>query len=208
MRGLASSALERGWRLCPPARPGVLRGGDDARTSFIDIPCVALPSAALSRSAPRSSEGAGPGSRMTPASAPPDVTAQLGRLMTEGAGHARTCPSRVGWGSCRGRGGEGGRPHGEKSLGRRCHVSRDRCGVFVFSREEERQLRYGDPSRFSPSRTVIENHVRGQSRDAEAAAAAAAFSRNTAKNKQQVCDSFRAITVLGVQVNDDVCKHG
>lgn len=41
-----------------------------------------------------SSEGAGTGSRMTPAFAPPDVTAQLGRLMTEGAGHARTCPSR------------------------------------------------------------------------------------------------------------------
>lgn len=84
-------------------------------------------------------------------------------------------------------------------------------GCF-FSREEERQLRYGAPSRFSPSRTVIENHVRGQSRDAEAAVAAAAaaapFSRNTEKNKQQVRDSFRAIIVLGVQVNDDVCKHG
>lgn len=43
-----------------------------------------------------SSEGAGTGSRMTPTFAPPDVTAQLGSLMTKGAGHAHTCPSRVG----------------------------------------------------------------------------------------------------------------
>lgn len=40
----------------------------------------------------RSSEGAEAGSWMTPASVP-DVTAQLGRLMTEGSGPAHTCPS-------------------------------------------------------------------------------------------------------------------
>lgn len=112
---------------------------------------------------------------MTPAFALPDVTAQLGRLMTEGAGHAHTCPSRVGvrWGTR----GEDGRPLREKSLG----IARDRCEFVFCVREEERQLNYCDPSRFSPSCTVIENHVRGQSHDVKAATAA--FSQNTARNK-------------------------
>lgn len=47
------------------------------------------------------SEGAETGSWMTPASMP-DVTAQLGRLMTEGPGPAHTCPSRAGQATSRG----------------------------------------------------------------------------------------------------------
>lgn len=68
----------------PEVAPAGRRKGT-APSSFIDIPGVASPSAALSRSAR--------GSRMTPASVS-DVTAQLGRLMTEGPGPAHTCPSR------------------------------------------------------------------------------------------------------------------
>lgn len=48
-----------------------------------------------------SSEGAETGSRMTPASMP-NVTAQLGRLMTERPGLARTCPSWIGQATSRG----------------------------------------------------------------------------------------------------------
>lgn len=47
------------------------------------------------------SKGAETGSWMTPASMP-DVTAQLGRLMTEGPGPAHTCPSWAGQATSRG----------------------------------------------------------------------------------------------------------
>lgn len=47
------------------------------------------------------SKGAETGSWMTPASTP-DVTAQLGRLMTEGPGPAHTCPSWAGQATSRG----------------------------------------------------------------------------------------------------------
>lgn len=77
-------ASVRRWR-----PPGCVEG--TTWPPFIDIPCVALPSAALSRSV-CPSEGAETGSWMTPASMP-DVTAQLGRLMTEAPGPAHTCPS-------------------------------------------------------------------------------------------------------------------
>lgn len=81
----------RSWWAARPARWQARRwrppGGEKgtAPSSFIDIPGVSSPSAALSRSAR--------GSRMTPASVS-GVTAQLGRLMTEGPGPAHTCPSR------------------------------------------------------------------------------------------------------------------
>lgn len=91
-----------------------------------------------------SSEGAEMGSRMTPASVP-DVTAQPGRLMTEGAGHGTHLPILDRAGDLTGR---------KRS---RCHVRR----TDVLERRQQRQLHYRDPSipLLSP---VIENHVKGQ----------------------------------------------
>lgn len=91
-----------------------------------------------------SSEGAETGSRMTPASVP-DVTAQLGRLMTEGAGHGTHLPILDRAGDLTGR-----KPS-------RCHVR----WTDVLERRQQRQLHYRDPSipLLSP---VIENHVKGQ----------------------------------------------
>ena len=90
------------------------------------------------------SEGAETGSWMTPASVP-DVTAQLGRLMTEGAGPGTHLPVLGRAGDLTGR---------ERS---RCHVR----WADVLERRQQRQLHYRDPSAslLSP---VIEKHVKGQ----------------------------------------------
>lgn len=89
-----------------------------------------------------SAEEAETGSWMTPASLP-NVTAQLGRLMTDG-GRPRRTPARP---------ERGGRPHGEKkeTLPR----SMGRCS----GGEAAETAAPRGPLSFSP---VIENHVKGQ----------------------------------------------
>lgn len=135
-RSLAGGqAATRRWR-----PPGYEEG--TTRSSFIDIPRAALPPAAPSRSAARSSGGAETGSSRMMLAPAPDVTAQLGRLMTEGAGLAHTCPSWIGRVTSRGSGG----------CSSPCWM--DRCS-------ERRQLHYRDPS-VSLLSPVIENHVKGQ----------------------------------------------
>lgn len=84
--------VERRGR-CAEVAPTGVRGGDGA----VVLHRYSMRGFKLSRpvkvcACP--SERAEAGSRMTHASMP-DVTAQLGRLMTEGPGPAHTCPSRL-----------------------------------------------------------------------------------------------------------------
>lgn len=90
------------------------------------------------------SKGAETGSWMTPASTP-DVTAQLGRLMTEGPGPAHTCPSWAGQATSRGERGAVATFDGQMFWR---GGSRDSCTT-------------GTPP-FLSSLPVIENHVKGQ----------------------------------------------
>lgn len=112
-------------------------------SSFIDILCVALPSAALSRSMYAPSEGAETGSWMTPASARRDSTAGL--LNDREAWPSIHLPILSKAGDLTGR---------ERSRG---HVR----WTDVLERRQQRQLHYRDPS-VSPLSPVIENHVKGQ----------------------------------------------
>lgn len=90
------------------------------------------------------SEGAETGSWMTPASMP-DVTAQLGRLMTEGPGPAHTCPSWAGKAT----------PWGEKGAAAMLDGQ-------MFLREDSRGSSTTGTFLFLFFSLVIGNHVKGQ----------------------------------------------
>lgn len=121
--------------------PARIRGGDDTvvlhrySAQGVTLSCPVKVRAC-------SSEGAETGSSWMMLAPVPDVTAQLGPLMTEGPGLARTCPSWIGQATSRG------------ERGGLCHAG----WTDVL---EKRQLHYRDPS-VSLLSPVIKNHVKGQ----------------------------------------------